>query len=80
MPEWKWTDHINIQLNERKILKETVEMALNDPDHIVMGKKNRKIYQKVLGNKMIRVVCEGNYLITVYMTDKINKYSKGEGL
>jgi len=76
--KWKWTDHIEIQLNERKISKELVETAINNPDKIVVGKKNRKIYQKMIGDKLIRVVTEGDNLITVYLTDKLKKYMGGD--
>lgn len=75
---WKWTDHIELQLIERKIPKEVVETAISNPDRIVEGKKNRKIYQKIMGEKLIRVVTEGNKLITVYLTDKIKKYMGGD--
>ncbi|MBI4710369.1 MAG: DUF4258 domain-containing protein [Nitrospirae bacterium] len=74
---WKWTDHIELQLVERKIKKELVETVLNNPDSVVTGKKNRKIYQKITGEKLVRVVTEGDSLITVYITDKISKYTKG---
>jgi hypothetical protein len=75
---WKWTDHIELQLAERKLPKELVETAINDPDKIVAGKKNRKIYQKIIGDKLIRVVTEGGSLITVYLTDKVKKYMGGD--
>lgn len=75
---WKWTDHIEMQLVERKIAKELVEIALNNPDKVATGKKNRKIYQKVTGDKLIRVVTEGDSLITVYLTDKVRKYMGGD--
>jgi hypothetical protein len=75
---WKWTDHIELQLAERKIPKELVETAINNPDKIVVGKKNRKIYQKIIGDKLIRVVTEEGSLITVYLTDKVKKYMGGD--
>ena len=40
--DWKWTDHIELQLLERKIPKELVEIALNNPDNIALGKKDRR--------------------------------------
>lgn len=76
--KWKWTDHIELQLAERKISRELVENAINNPDKIVEGKKNRKIYQKLIGDKLIRVITEGNNLITVYLTDKVKKYTGGK--
>jgi len=75
---WKWTDHIELQLAERKIPKELVKTALNNPDKIVEGRKNRKIYQKIIGDKLIRVISEGDNLITVYLTDKVKKYMGGK--
>ncbi|HHT9125188.1 MAG TPA: DUF4258 domain-containing protein [Candidatus Brocadiia bacterium] len=76
---WIWTDHIEMQLIERKIPKESVKTAIDNPDEIVRGKHARTIYQKQIGNKLIRVVTENNKLITVYLTDKVKKYIKGEG-
>ena len=74
---WKWTDHIVLQLAERKIPKQLVETTINNPDKIIEGKKNRKIYQKVIGDKLMRVIAEGDNLITVYLTDKVRKYMGG---
>ena len=71
---WKWTDHIKLQLKERKISKELVEKALDNPDNIVNGKRGCKIYQKITGDKLIRVVTEKEILITAYLTDKVKKY------
>lgn len=74
---WKWTEHITIQLKERKIPKESVESALNNPDKIIVSKKGRIIYQKIIGDKLIRIITEHDNLITVYFTDKIKKYMRG---
>ncbi|MEW6103136.1 MAG: DUF4258 domain-containing protein [bacterium] len=74
--DWKWTEHIKIQLGERKISKELVEMAINNPDEIVDEGINRKVYQKIIGDKLIRVVTEETTLITAYLTKKIRKYYK----
>ena len=74
---WKWTDHIKLQLKERKISKELVENTLDNPDNIINGKEGRKIYQKITGDKLIRVVTEKETLITAYLTDKIKKYMEG---
>jgi hypothetical protein len=72
--EWRWTQHILIQLKERDIRKELVELTLTSPDKTIVGRKNRMIYQKVIAGKLLRVITEGDLLITVYMTDKIKKY------
>ena len=71
---WCWTQHILIQLKEREIQKDLVETTLECPDKKIKGKKNRMIYQKIVSRKLLRVVTEGDTLITVYMTDKIKKY------
>ena len=75
---WKWTDRILIQLIERNISKDIIETALGSPDKVVTGRKNRKIFQKVIKNKLVTVVTEGESLITVYLTDKIKKYTGGD--
>jgi len=71
---WIWSDHILSQLIERKIARELVEFVLNSPDEIVPGKKDRIIYQKIIGKELARVVTENNRLITIYLTSKIKKY------
>ena len=77
---WIWTDHIKEQIIERKLSKEIIETTLNSPDEVVSGKYDRQIYHKILGEKLIRIVADGNVLITVYITDKISKYMKGKRL
>jgi hypothetical protein len=77
--DWYWTSHIKDQMIERDITAEEVEDALINPDDIVIGKENRKIYQKMTADKLLRVVTEGNRLITVYRTGKLDKYVKGGG-
>lgn len=46
--DWKWTDHIELQLIERKLPKELVEEAIGNPDRVITGKKDRRIYQKII--------------------------------
>ncbi len=53
-------------------------MALNNPDEIVPGHKDRAVYHKIIKGKLLRVVTSGNTVITAYLTSKINKYTKGE--
>ncbi len=76
--DWRWTQHILIQLKEREIQKDLIETTLASPDKITEGKKKRKIYQKIVAGKLLRVVTEDDLLITVYMTDKIKKYMEGD--
>ncbi len=76
MHQWQWTDHIKLQMSARNISKALVDLALNEPDEIVTGIHNREIYQKVIGQKLLRVITQDKKLITVYFTDKIDKYMK----
>ena len=75
---WVWVDHIKNQMDERGITSDIVEDALENPDAVLQGKENRVIYQKLIMDKLLRVVTEGNKLITVYLTSKIRKYMKGD--
>lgn len=58
--DWRWTQHILMQLKEREIPKDLAEMTLANPDEKIKGKKNRLIYQKVFSGKLLRVVSEGD--------------------
>lgn len=71
---WRWTQHILTQMKERGIQRHLVETALESPDKIIKGKKNRMIYQRITSGKLLRIITEEDMLITVYMTDKIKKY------
>jgi len=71
---WKWTQHFILQMKERGIAKEVVDDALLAPDNIMQGKRSRLIFQKIVAGRLLRIVTEGDLLITVYMTDKVKKY------
>ncbi len=75
--DWILTDHLKEQLEERKILIEVVFDALNNPDEVVEGDKGRMIYHKMIQGRLLRVVVKRNVVITVYHTNKIRKYWKG---
>jgi hypothetical protein len=75
---WIWSEHLEYRMSKRKIDKELIEIALDNPDEILPTGQNRSIYQKIIGNKLIRIVVEENTLVTVYLTSKIKKYVKGE--
>lgn len=77
MKDWIWSEHIRKRILKRKISREMVETVVNDPDEVIEAEQCRLIYQKVIGDKLCRVVVEGNTLITVYLTSKITKYKKG---
>ena len=68
----EYTDHAEENLEERKIPKSLVESALENPDKTLEARSRRKIAQKIINNKLIRVIYEeqqGIYrVITVYYT------------
>jgi hypothetical protein len=74
--DWRWTDHILLQLKERNLSKAIIEEALNDPDDKIPGTRDRIIYHKIVSGKLLRIITEGDLLITAYLTDKIGKYAK----
>ena len=76
--EWIWTDHIEKQIVERELSRKIIEKAIDDPDEIFAGKYGRQIYYKLIDDRLLRVVIEGNVLITVYVTDKVKKYWIGK--
>ncbi len=73
----KFSEHALQRLKRRKIPIELVEEVFKSPDEVVMGKHGRKIHQKLVGDKLIRVVVENDVIITVYSTSKISKYLHG---
>jgi hypothetical protein len=75
---WKFSDHVELQLSERNISTQTVQDALEAPDEVVKGKRERLIYHKFIDKKLMRVVTEGDLIVTVYLTSKISKYYEGQ--
>lgn len=73
---WQWTDHILLQLKERNLSKDVIEDALKNPDDVIPGSESRLIYQKLISGKLLRIITEGNLLITAYVTDKVGKYTR----
>jgi hypothetical protein len=78
LEDWEWLDYFRDQMTERGINPEMVNDTLLNPDEIVPGKENRRIYQKIIMGKLLRVITEENRLITVYLTSKIKKYMEGD--
>lgn len=70
--------HALERMKERGIPEELVIEILNFPEKVSTGYFGRKIAQKKLNGKIVRVVYEegGNEIvvITVYITSKLNKY------
>ncbi len=73
--------HALERMRERGIPKDLVIETLNSPEKVTTGYFGRKIAQKRLNGRLIRVVYEEEenevVVITVYITSKLNKY-RGE--
>ena len=52
--------------------------AINDPEHVDQGYGGRKVAQKIINRKLLRVIYEEHedriIIITAYTTSKIEKY------
>lgn len=65
-----------LQSKERDISKELIEDALKNPGSKTSGTGSRVIYQKLVSGRLLRIVTEGDLVITAYITDKLSKYLK----
>lgn len=70
--KFEYTDHAEEKIQERKLSKEIIEGAVAMPDKVTDSVFDRKIAQRKVGNKLLRVVYEevgGVYIIiTAYYT------------
>ncbi|WP_457754600.1 DUF4258 domain-containing protein [Thermococcus sp.] len=70
--------HALERMNERGISKELVVETLTNPDKVGEGYLGRKVAQKNMDGKLIRVIYEEHedkiIVITAYITSKIDKY------
>ncbi len=76
MVNWTWSEHIEKQSYERELSRELILSVVNEPDQIVPGRLGRKVYQKVVGDRLVRIVVDGNVLVTAYTTKRIDKYMR----
>ncbi|MBO8175060.1 MAG: DUF4258 domain-containing protein [Thermococcus sp.] len=70
--------HALERMNERGISKDLVIGALTNPDKVEEGHFGRKVAQKNIDGKLIRVIYEEHedeiIVITAYITSKVDKY------
>ena len=70
--------HALERIKERGISKDLVIEALTNPDKVEEGYFGRKVAQKVVDEKLIRVIYEEHedeiIVITAYITSKVDKY------
>ena len=55
MKKLKFTKHAEQKLLDRNINKNSVKIAIEKPDELLIGKNNTKINHKVVNNKILRV-------------------------
>jgi hypothetical protein len=81
--EYILKDHVLQEMEKRDIPPELVKSVLNNPEQIVSGYNNRKVYQSRLDfgdgqEYLLRLIVESNRepieVITAYQTSKIDKY------
>ena len=72
-----YSDHARQNMIERRISHEQIEETLFNPEKVTDSNKGRKIAQKTIGSRLLRVVykeAEKVYIIvTVYYT-KLGRY------
>ena len=54
--ELRYTEHAEENIKERELDKAVIEDVIRDPDRVEHGKFNRKIAQKMVGVKLLRVI------------------------
>jgi len=72
--------HALERLEERGISAKMVEEVIRDPDNADYGDKGRKIAQKLIDEKLLRVIYDDEeyriVVISAYVTSKVEKYSR----
>jgi len=53
-----YTDHAEENIRERKLIKQNIVDVVKNPDKFIEDGFGRKIAQKVIGSKLLRVVYE----------------------
>ena len=65
--KFELTQHTKERMRRYNISIEQIEDALENPDRVIKGKFGRRIAQKRLNGKVIRVIYEKNLVITTYL-------------
>ncbi|WP_297510651.1 DUF4258 domain-containing protein [Thermococcus sp.] len=81
--EIRFIPHALERLRERRIPKELIEETLSSPDTVLEGYCGRRVAQKHLNGKLIRVIYEEEtdgvlVVITAYVTSKVKKHGGEE--
>jgi hypothetical protein len=70
---WQPTEYFMTRMQTRKVSLDEVMETLRKPDDQVAS-GSRTVYQKRFGRKLLRIIAEGNILITVYKTSHFGRY------
>jgi hypothetical protein len=69
-------------MKEREITEEMVSAALNFPDNIECIDGKRKIAQRFIEGKLLRIIYEEDdeaiSIVSAYRTSKVSKYYRGK--
>ncbi len=63
-----YTNHAEENIEERRLDKKTIEDAVKNPEKVVEGRFGRKIAQKIMGDKLLRVIYEQENNIYIIVT------------
>lgn len=70
--KFDYTDHAEENIEERKLNKSIIEDVVKYPEKVLESKFGRKIAQKVVSNKLLRVIYEQKdnvyIIVTAYYT------------
>ncbi|EQD32521.1 hypothetical protein B2A_13518 [mine drainage metagenome] len=70
---FEYTHHVEEKIAERRLNKTVIEEVLLNPDKTTNAKFGRKITQRTIGNKVLRIIYEEKQdayiIITAYYTE-----------
>ena len=72
-----YSDHAKQNMLERRISHKEVEETILNPEKSIDSRKDRKIVQKTIGNRLLRVVykeTEKVYIIVTLYYTKVGRY------
>ncbi len=56
--EFDYTDHAEENIEERKLSRKLIEDVVRNPEKVVEGRFGRKTAQRIIGDKLLRVIYE----------------------
>ena len=75
---YRFSPHALARINERRVLNEWLDDVLTNPQQILVGQYGREIRQSTFIRDekpwLLRVVIEGDLVLTALLTSKLDKY------